>query len=89
MRSREQSILSDVEFVEISNSNGRNEINFLSKLVSRYLLETDWVQKFGLSYKETMDLSYAEWNHMREQMDGVILAKRQATEEQLAAQSKT
>jgi hypothetical protein len=59
-------MLSAVAYVpRLGRNNVSNEANSLAKIVIQYLVSTNWVQLYGLSYEATMKLTYAEWIRMQ------------------------
>lgn len=48
---------------------GRNDVtaesNPIAKTVAQYLVSSEWVKTYGLSYADTMKLTYAEWIRMQ------------------------
>lgn len=66
LRAPDQSILSHVAYIpRLDNSNQPREADALAKLVMTHLSQTNWVATYGLSYNETMQLSYADWIRMQ------------------------
>ena len=59
-------MLNDVAYVSRTGyHNTICEIDPLAKLVAQYLVTTDWVERYGLSYEDTLQLTYAEWIRMQ------------------------
>jgi hypothetical protein len=66
LRTDTPSMLSAVAYVpRLGRNNVSNEANSLAKIVIQYLVSTNWVQLYGLSYEATMKLTYAEWIRMQ------------------------
>jgi hypothetical protein len=66
IRAPDQSMLSHVAYVPRCDRNDVPcEDEPLAKMVADYLATTDWVRRYGLSYEDTMQLSYAEWRRMQ------------------------
>lgn len=67
---KDQTILSAVAYVPRIGADGvAREGNALAKLVMDYLAQTRWVATYGLSYLETMELTYAEWVKMQQTLN--------------------
>jgi len=61
-RDTSTSPLADIAFVERKNTSGEGRTNnFISKLVIKVLSTTDWYTRYGMSYKDVMELPYADW----------------------------
>ena len=59
-------MLNDVTFLPRHGRGGvQCEFDSMAKLVARFLASTDWSRVFGMSYRDTMRLTYAEWTSMQ------------------------
>lgn len=66
LRTSTPSMMTHAAFVQ---RKGRNDIstesNPIAKMVAQYLASSAWVKTYGLSYTDTMKLTYAEWMRMQ------------------------
>ena len=74
LRKTEPTLLSDVAYVprKITLNDGVEEVrhfNKLAKSVIQYISRKRWNNVYGLSYIDTMRLTYAEWSVMQQQLD--------------------
>ncbi len=72
MRLRTPGFLSDVAYQSRIGADGRPRYaNRLAKEVIDFLSDGIWAQVYGLSYTETMHLSYAEWCYMQQHLNQI------------------
>lgn len=68
--SNAQHPLADVAYVaRIGVGGDLRQTDQLARLVIAYLTESRWSEIYGLSYIQTMQLSYAEWIYMQHQLN--------------------
>jgi hypothetical protein len=69
-RTADPSALADIAYNPRVGPRGDiREADALSKLVIDYLAQSKWVATYGLSYLETMELTYAEWIRMQKALN--------------------
>jgi hypothetical protein len=63
-------MLSSVAHISRTDGNGKiREAHSISKLVMTYMINSKWVETYGLSYLETLELTYSEWMRMQDALN--------------------